>query len=77
MTTDYGTMARGAKSLEAEVRDQRSEIGSQKSEVRGQPPTREAMASQGGRRAEGNLDCAVVSGGDLVWLNGRTPNSKS
>ena len=33
MTTDYGTMARGAKSLEAEVRDQRSEIRSQKSEV--------------------------------------------
>ena len=75
MTTDYGTMARGAKSLEAEVRDQRSEIRSQKSEVsrlRARP-----MASQGGRRAEGNLDCAVVSGGDLVWLNGRTPNSKS
>jgi len=36
MTTDYGTMARGAKSLEAEVRDQRSEIRSQRSEVRSQ-----------------------------------------
>ena len=48
MTTDYGTMARGAKSLEAEVRDQRSEVRGQKSAAYARGPWR--AREDGGQR---------------------------
>jgi hypothetical protein len=51
-----------------------------RSEIGTSPQAHQASGGQtsdvGIRRPEGNLDCAAVSGGDLVWLNGRTPNSK-